>query len=121
MVVKVAVPPGHTMDLAAFTTRIPASARARLSNVTLERWSAIHAYVVEHGQTDRYDRALRQHVQKACGKWITEETMQRHLKRMTDAKLLQAHPLLVKPNALGKLFGSFSKLDFVTQAVYTAK
>ena len=98
------------MNPAAFAARIPSSVRGSLSDTTLAMWCAIHAYVAEHGQTDRFDTTLRKQLRATRGKWIAESTMQRHLKRLTDAGLLQAHPLLVKPNVFGKLLGGFSLL-----------
>ena len=93
------------MILDTFKDRIPTETRVKLSDATVALWHSIQCHISEHGQSDRFDASLSKRVREVSGKWVSEATLQRHLKRMTDAGLLQGHRVLVKYTPLGKLMG----------------
>ncbi len=98
------------MTLSDFTARVPASVRSKVSAATLRVWHCIYCYVTEHGQTDRFDRALDEAIAASLEKWISDATLQRHLKCMATAGLLQGHRVVVRYTEFGKVWLPFGRI-----------
>jgi hypothetical protein len=98
------------MTLSDFIARVPASIRSKASAATLRTWHCIYCYVTEHGQTDRFDRALDKTIAASLDKWMSDATLQRHLRRMAAAGLLQGHRIVVRYTETGKIWLPFGRM-----------
>ncbi|OGV70342.1 MAG: hypothetical protein A2283_07830 [Lentisphaerae bacterium RIFOXYA12_FULL_48_11] len=99
------------MTIDKFEAQLPDSLKDKISGHTLKVWYHIHKYVVSHGQTDRYDRKLRQYLENKV-KWMSETTLQRHLKSMATANILIAHRIGNRYTDLGKAMLPFGLMAF---------
>jgi hypothetical protein len=98
------------MNLTLFKERIPTEIGSKLSDTTVAVWHSVYSHVAENGQTDRFDSSLGKRVRELTGRWASEATLQRHLKRMTDAGLFQSHRIRVRYTEIGKLMGCWGGL-----------
>ena len=105
------------MTLDDFIARVPASTRSKVSERTLDVWHAIYSYVVEHGQVDRFDYAFEKSLATTLGKWFSGATLQRHLRGMSKAGLLQPHRVIVRYTEHGKLWLPFGRRMFRDDAL----
>ena len=98
------------MNLSCFVERLPATIRDDLSKVALNAWFFIHSHVCRYGQTDRYDSVLRKGLYDCSGKWVSEQALKKHLRKMEVAGLLESHQIKVKFTHIGKAMWPFSGL-----------
>lgn len=105
------------MTLSDFIDHVPASVLSRATNRTLETWHCIYCHVTEHGQTDRFDRDLEKIIEARIGKWLSETTLQRHLRRMAAARLLEKHRVVVRYTEFGKSWLPFGRRMFRDDAL----
>ena len=64
----------------------------------------IFTYITKQGQTDRFDLSLIKLISGSNGIFISEATVQRHLKRMCEIGLLEGHRMIAKPDIFGRFF-----------------
>ncbi len=98
------------VTFADFQDRLPAGVRNKISHRTTAIWHTIYAYVSEVAQTDRFDDGLQRKLHRDLEKWVTEQTLATHLKRMAEAGLLQSHRVVVRYTEMGRAFIGFGRM-----------
>jgi len=97
------------MTFDQFKDRLPEESKSSAGKQVLRTWYYIHRYINAHGQADRYDEGLSSYLGDNI-KWISEQTIQRHLKRMTDVGLLISHKVVVRYTPMGKAMLPFGTI-----------
>jgi hypothetical protein len=85
------------MTIETFEKQIPQTIRKSIRALTVKTWYIIHQYIYENGQACIYDMSLlgclaQNDIQ------MEEATAMRHLRRMANAGILKAHPMICKPS-----------------------
>jgi hypothetical protein len=92
------------MKATSFDQLLSADQRAKITDRTLAIWREIYGYVRRHRQTDVFDPPLQKELSDTLGTWLSDSTLRRHVKRMTDAGLLEAHRIVIRYSPLGRAF-----------------
>lgn len=100
------------MESVEIREMLPASLGASLNESTIVLWKRIYAYIQKNGYADAVDnKEFIDHVNEL--KPISRQTIQMHLRRMTEAGLIAGHEMRIRQtkkdpfaSLLGPLFGA---------------